>query len=289
MMTTMNVTSFLCRLFTLLLSFLIMIQKSQAQCELIKSINTPYNENDAIPTYVGIMFQIYANMDLDILTFEMDLRIDNTTSSPDLSVDVYMKDGDYLTDVSNSLVWTKVASSTFMSMSSNSAIGNVGAIIPYTQFTPVSILKDSKKSFYITLQHPYIDYNVDALQKTGEEFLKTSDMTLFVGSGFSEPNFPTMGVNTTVDPQFSGVVHYQIKQQQNDCSNVVDYTDIEYQFLFNYEIPPTEVIDIVQNSIETMINQNLQNNNILKSYVNEYSLQLISNETKTELMDYKGT
>jgi hypothetical protein len=49
------------------------------QCEVFDSLNTGYNENPEVPPFVGVMSGVYVKSDIEVLTLELDLRVDNTT------------------------------------------------------------------------------------------------------------------------------------------------------------------------------------------------------------------
>lgn len=250
-------------------------------CQFVESLTTPYNEVTAVPTYTGLMFKIYAKTEIEILTFELDLRLDPTTTS-DLSVEVFSKAGTYVEATTDISQWQQISNTKIMPFSSS---GNAGAIIPQNNFTPVVVPVDSEQSFYITMNQPYIDITVDALQKTDEVQIGTTDFDLFVGSGFSEPRFPAAGVNKTVDPQFAGIIHYRIRGK---CEDLVDTSEIPYRFLFLVEAElPTSVLETISQTIDAKIDSILEENPALQSYKEKYSLQRLG-ETKTEPEEYTG-
>jgi hypothetical protein len=60
------------------------LQGREAKCSSLIAQNTTYNAVDTVPAYEGIMFEVFSKGDpLEILTLEIDVRLDNTS---DLSI-----------------------------------------------------------------------------------------------------------------------------------------------------------------------------------------------------------
>jgi hypothetical protein len=191
-------------------------QLQTGQCDVNNALNTTYNPNPAVIPYVGIMFSIFSRKPFEILTMELDIRFGNSTDL-DLSVEVYSVKGRFDMIFNDPSVWTLIANTTLVP-----APEGTGAIIPVNDFETVSMGQLERRSFYITTKSPIMDYNVEALAKTDEVALQTPDMDLLVGVGFSEYKFPE-AIDTLVDPQFTGVIHYARKATCGEVSSTVDY------------------------------------------------------------------
>jgi hypothetical protein len=70
------------------------------------SLNTTYNDVAGVPPYTGIMFEIFSRSNIEILTFELDLQMENAT---DLSVEIYSLERAYASNVHNESAWELVA------------------------------------------------------------------------------------------------------------------------------------------------------------------------------------
>jgi hypothetical protein len=191
-------------------------QLQTGQCDVNNALNTTYNPNPAVIPYVGIMFSVFSKNPLEILTMELDIRFGNSTDL-DLSVEVYTYKGRYELIFDDPSVWTLVANTTLVP-----APEGTGAIIPVSDFDTVSLGKLERMSFYITMKSPILDYNVAALAKTDEIAMQTPDMDLLVGVGFTEYKFPE-AIDTLVDPQFTGVIHYTRKATCGQVTSTVDF------------------------------------------------------------------
>lgn len=195
----------------------ILRQLQTDQCAVNIALNTTYNANKDVVPFVGIMFSVFAKTPLDILTMELDIRFGDDT---DLSVEVYSYSGRFDLIFDDPIYWTLVANTTAVR-----APEGTGAIIPVSDFDTVSIGKLERRSFYITMKAPILQYNVEALVKTDEVALQNADIALFAGVGFSEYKFPE-AIDTLVDPQFTGVLHYARKATCGQVSSTVDYAFI---------------------------------------------------------------
>jgi hypothetical protein len=198
-------------------------QLQTGQCAVNTALNTTYNAHPDVVPFVGIMFSIFSKNPLEILTMELDIRFGSNT---DLSVEVYSYAGRYDLVFNDPSVWTLIADTTVVP-----APEGTGAIIPVNDFQTVSMGQMERRSFYITMRSPILDYNVAALAKTNEVALQTPDIDLLVGVGFSEYKFPE-AIDPLVDPQFTGVIHYARKA--TTCGNVS--TSVEYLFILDEQL-----------------------------------------------------
>jgi hypothetical protein len=255
----------------------------------VQSLVTPYNENKDVLTYTGIMFQISASKDIEILTIEFDARYDDIKAT-DLSLEVYTKPNEYIDFVNVPGEWDLVADAVAIPVSTKS---NLGVIIPHRQFRPITIPKGGTQSLYITmLSGSYIDFNVDALQKTGEIMMQSQDLALSVGSGFSEPRFPYAGINRTVSPMFSGVIHYRTKdcvESGNSTGTMTSSSTINFPFLLSIPAVSVELQAAIQNAVATSIETILvESGSTLQQFHDQYQLRRDTKGTIVQLVDYSG-
>jgi hypothetical protein len=190
-------------------------QLQAGQCAVNAALNTTYNARPDVVPYVGMMFSIFSKNPLEILTMELDIQFGDNT---DLSVEVYTYEGRYDLVYNVPIVWRMIANTTAVPAPEE----GTGVIIPVNEFDTVSMGRMERRSFYITMRTPVLDYNVAALAKTNEVALQTADMDLLVGVGFSEYKFPE-AIDPRVDPQFTGVIHYARKTTCGKVSTSVDY------------------------------------------------------------------
>lgn len=120
----------------------------QQSCNERTSINTKFNNDDRIPTYTGIMFEIFPKMDLELLTLEIDIRVDRTDKEPDLWVEVYTLLGSYeLFKAFTAERWSLVTETNVVLLPEGQ-----GAIIPTSEFTKVEMKAGERRSFYVTFR-----------------------------------------------------------------------------------------------------------------------------------------
>jgi hypothetical protein len=202
-----------------------MTRRLQAdQCAVSTALNTTYNVRPDVVPYVGIMFSIFSKNPLEILTMELDIQFGDNT---DLSVEVYSYEGRYDLVYNDPSVWRMIANTTAVPAPEE----GTGVIIPVNEFDTVSMGRMERRSFYITMKSPILDYNVAALAKTNEVALQTPDMDLLVGVGFSEYKFPE-AIDPLVNPQFTGVIHYARKAT---CADKVS-TSVDYLFILDEQL-----------------------------------------------------
>jgi hypothetical protein len=199
-------------------------QLQAGQCAVNTALNTTHNAHPDIVPYVGIMFSIFSKNPLEILTMELDIQFGDST---DLSVEVYTYGGRYDLVYNDPSVWRMIANTTAVPAPE----GGTGVIVPVNEFDTVSMGRMERRSFYITMKSPILDYNVAALAKTNEVALQTPDMDLLVGVGFSEYKFPE-AIDPLVDPQFTGVIHYARKAA---CADKVS-TSVDYLFILDEQL-----------------------------------------------------
>lgn len=236
-------------------------QQVEQSCASTKSFNTTYNDNDKVRAFTGIMFEMDAKTDLEILTFELDVHLDKAT---DLAVEVYSRKGMFAEYENAPESWDLIANSTLVP-----APEGVGAIIPNNGFVPVFIPNREKQSFYVTMKGPYLDNTVNALQRTGEFHTSTDDMKLLVGSGFTEYRFGN--VDSDVNPQFAGIIHYK---KTGDCSKLTDKTVVEFMFVLSTKAD-NNLVDSVNSAVDSTLNELMEKNDALKQYSEEHGLEKI--------------
>jgi hypothetical protein len=232
-------------------------------CTAERSLNTTYNGDLKVPPYVGIMFEMSALSDVAVLTLEFDIRWDKKPT--DLSVEVYTMTGNYVDEkrFHQPGLWLLHASTTLVL-----ALEGNSAVIPVTDFIPVHIPANEKRSFYVTMKGPYLDHNVYALQKTGEIQITGDDLQLFVGSGFTRYKFPA-AIDTIVHPMFAGIIHYEKTFDCNDA--LAAKTHVDFQFLFEKENLDGGLA--LSSAVESAVDRLLESSAVLRTFVEEYGLQ----------------
>jgi hypothetical protein len=252
----------------------------EGECTTIKALNTTYNSDDRVPPYVGVMFEIFPRMDLELLTLQLDVRIPPEEQNSDLSVEVYTMKGSYQAveaysyDPSQWHLLTQTVGVLFPE--------GQGLVIPTKDFNTLHITSGEKRSFYVTMKRPYIDHNVMALQKTGELQMQSEELDIYVGVGFNEYKFPG-DYDRTIDPQFAGVMHFR---KTTECIAAVVTTTVMFPFLLDQEATPQLVASINQ-YIDDAIKALMKQNSALKSYQKFYGLQQYQ-ETTTSAEPFDG-
>jgi hypothetical protein len=241
-------------------------------CTVNIALNTTYNANKDVVPFVGIMFSVFAKTPLDILTMELDIRFGDNT---DLAVEVYSYQGRYDLIFNKPIFWTLIANTTAVP-----APEGTGAIIPVSDFDTVSIGQMERRSFYITMKAPILQYNVGALVKTDEVALQTADIDLLAGVGFSEYKFPE-AIDTLVDPQFTGVLHYAHKSTCGQVSSTVDY-----EFILNEKLR-VGVLEEFTRQVDAAVTELLQKDSRLQVLQETHSLQK-DGDAQTAIEPYTG-
>ena len=214
------------------------------------------------------------NKPINITTFELDVRA--TEAGVLLSVEVYTLPGGYSTAFSDESAWTQVANTKAVSVP-----GGGGVIIPVQEFSTVSMLADELRSFYITLQEPFLDSKAEGLSSSGDIDADFDAFTLNVGSGLAEYKFPATFDNT-VSPKFAGVIHF--KEQPAECSGPVTSADttIEYKFLIDDDGLDDALIPDVNDAIDVFFFSEIDDSEgHLKEYGLTYQVQQRSKPSST--------
>jgi hypothetical protein len=232
-------------------------------CTVFRKLNTTYNGDKNVPPYVGIMFEILALTDVEIKTFEVDIRWD--LNPIDLSVQVFTQSGPYIAYFNQSNDWTRVSSTNLVL----AAEGNSG-IIPVSEFSPVKVGSLTRQSFYISMTNAFIDQTVYGLQKTGDLYLEGDDLQIFVGTGFTSDNFPDT-YDKVLHPQFAGIIHYEKTFQCND--DLTSSTEIEFLLLIEREELDESFVLNSNSIVDDKINDILESNEVLRGFVLDYGLQ----------------
>jgi hypothetical protein len=218
-----------------------------------------------VPPYVGIMFEMHAKSDVEVQTFELDIRLDLLDSvAHDLSIEVYTVVGSYDAVMDQPHAWDRLAGTYLIPSPEGS-----GAIIPASDFSPIRIAAGEKRSFYLTMKYPYLDHTVYGLQHTGDIHISGDDIQLLVGSGFTSYKFPGVA-DTTLDPQFAGVVHYA---KTFACDDVkASHTLADFHFLFEKSNVDEALISNTNAAIDRAVSELLASNRKLKTFAEEQGL-----------------
>jgi hypothetical protein len=231
-------------------------------CKADRSFNTTYNNDKNVPPFVGIMFEVSSFIDIEITTFEVDIRWD--LKPTDLSIQVFTIEGPYANRFNHSSAWDKLASTEIVAVPE----GNSG-VIPASDFTPVSIKAFEVRSFYITMTGPYIDHTVYGLQKTGDIHTKGDDLQLYVGSGFTSDNFPGQ-IDKILDPQFAGIVYYKKSYQCND--NEAKSTTITFQFVLDAKGIDDSFVLSYNTALDMAIDSFMATNESMQIFIQNFGL-----------------
>lgn len=234
----------------------------QDQCEVIKKVQTPYNDNDAVPVYAGIMFEMFSKSEIEILSFEIDIRVKEKAN---LSVEVYTKQGGFSDAVNDESLWEKVADTKLVR-----APEGEGGIVPVADFATVSMPMRTKRSFYITMRKKFIESTVNALQKTGEKSYEGPDFDILTGSGLTTYKFPEK-VDRIVNPMFAGVVHYQ---SVASCDSLKLSTELTFQFLVGQNSNPGFPAEL-NAALDGFVDSMLDTSASLKEYVSDAGLERV--------------
>lgn len=201
---------------------------------------------------------------IDILTLELDARLDTTT----LGVEVYTVLGGYDRVFNSQSAWTAIANTKGIPVP-----GGGGLLIPVDSFTTVSMKANEQRSFYVTLHGPYLDSRADGLQKSGEADSDYDAFSLTVGSGLKDYKFPN-AFDPTVSPKFTGVIHY--KEPTAGCVDAATSTttSIEYKLLIDATEFDDKLATKVSDRAAALLSSALQDKDgNLKEYAQKYQLK----------------
>jgi hypothetical protein len=213
---------------------------------------------------------------INITTFELDVRLD--IAAGNLGVEVYTVPGDYTIVSSIESAWTSVANTQAVRVP-----GGGGVLIAVQDFTTVSMQADELRSFYVTMQGQWLDSKANGLDTRGDVDQDFAAFTLDVGAGLAEYKFPAT-FDTTVDPKFAGVIHYE-ETTPVECSDAVTTTQttIEYKFLVDDDGQDADVLNSdVSDAVDVFIVSELEDNDgYLKEYGSTYRLQQTGTPSST--------
>jgi hypothetical protein len=206
-------------------------------------LETPYNSNEDVPTFCGLLFQLDVYSNITITSLDLDVRFPASTSTTDDAssstsssnpvnvnrpkVDVYYRKGPYTAAASGSGGGS--AASSWLSNSSNwihvyrgkadrdANRTDGGVKLSPANFTSIQAQSGDVISLYVAMKGPFVDSTANALVKMGEALVVGNDFRINVGSGLTDVNFPQF-INTTIDPGFAGVVHYHLQSDDLEQS-----------------------------------------------------------------------
>ena len=246
-------------------------------CRDFLSLSTPFNEEDQVIPYFGMMFSLDAfETPLEITTLELDLRHD-VVSMTDPSIVVYVYPGSFETVVSNQSAWTVVANTTVQPITNITTGEIISHIIPASTFHTFPVEAESRVSLYITMNGPYLDNTVYALDKTGEVAITGDQFDINTGAGFSAPNFPLEGIDKTTAPKFAGTVHYRVVGSCPDDTTATEKatvtTTVMYYYMANRELSD-DIYSAATAGIENVLKDAVENDEIFQKYTNSFGLKL---------------
>ena len=105
----------------------------QESCHEHRSFQTPFNENELVPSYHGIMFDVAVLTDeIEVMSIEFDARIDKIT---DMQVEVFTMNGnDYQDFIDNEDAWEKLADTKAIASADGQTL-----LVPENSFTSKKI------------------------------------------------------------------------------------------------------------------------------------------------------
>lgn len=239
-------------------------QDETEQCPVLKGLQTPLNFVRGVPSYAGIMFEVFSGgTALNLLTLEFNIHVDDATS---MEVQVYQKFGSFGNSIGIRTDWELLANTTLV----EAPEGGGGVIVPVHEFKTLRIEPRERRSFYITMKDNVINSPANALMIPGEIAYRGDDITFFVGSGFNEPEFP-QEVDGTVDPQFAGTFHYE---RVEDCRTSVQTTFARFHFLAEGKTGDQNLLAQMDQGLKDTLNRMLVADPTLQRFVQQYSLQI---------------
>lgn len=202
---------------------------------------------------------------LSITTFELDIRTDIAGSN--LAVEVYTLVNGYTDVYSIESSWTLVANTEVVPVPGSTSNS---VLIPVQDFTKTFMFANELRSFYITMQKPYIESTVNALIGSGETAVENDVLRIDVGSGLATYKFPST-IDTTIAPQFAGIIHYE-EDTAEACAapSIETKLSIDYKFLVNVSGLDPIVIMTFNNETKSFFDGQLDDE---EGYLREYKLK----------------
>jgi hypothetical protein len=271
------------------------LNEGPAHCTFLQSFNTTYNFDNKVPTHTGIMFEMAARSDIEILTFELDVRLGSNilASKDNLAVEVYTTTGNFDVKLDQPDTWLKIVDTQLViSELLDDTAGSYNAIIPVAHFQPVIMETNSRRSFYVTTHRvgSVLDNTVFALDKTGELASENEDVQIYVGAGFQETSVFSGIVDRTVNPKFAGVVHYR---KIAPCNVLRQSTTVQYPILIDRENIDDAFLPLMTSAILEAVTKIIQENIALKSFFEnkQYGFVQIgdANTFRAELSDFDAS
>lgn len=236
-------------------------QEEEELCTAKQLLQTAYNENDLMPAYRGIMFQMVSLAeDIEILTLQFDARMDEIT---DYSVEVFITDSDFESKLNDETQWTLLAKT-----EASIDPSRRGLVIPQTDFKSIKLKRGQRRTIYIAMNGPWLDITAQALDKTGEIQIQEQDLALYVGVGLNE-RFPS-DFDKTVDPQFAGVIHYR---KPVSCSEALYDTPVDLGFMSSQSEDPIFVARL-NKSLDDIIKDSMLKSHPFSDMTKQYNLNM---------------
>lgn len=232
-------------------------------------------------------FSLKANTPITIETLEFDVNthrnnhqggfgvVEQQQLPMDYSVQVYTVPGtNYRSILNTPDAWTLVADTTAI------PVPEGGVLIPAHAFANIplgGLTSSNTQSLYIAMNAPYIDSRSYALDKTGEVDSTAAaegtlgPLVLYTGAG-AQTKFPAM-LDTTIAPQFSGVVHYSTCDSRSATEDAVMQTTVDYMFNVQGAVP-FGMADPLVPAVELYMDTALAEG-VLVEYATEHNLQRV--------------
>lgn len=255
-------------------------QDMDKQCVRTQDFTTPYNMDENVPPYQGIMFEVVATSSLKVKSLQLDVRLDPATADG-LMVEAYVSNESYQEIMNDPNMWIRVAQTELR------MLGGTTAVIPESDFQAFTIDLGQRRSIYISLVGgSYLEHTVYALAKTGELAAENKDLKVFVGTGFQGPSFKSPA-DTVLDPQFAGTIQYETAVA---CSALVSETIVSLAFVAELDDGSEEIARLpflLSEAMGMVMDELLNNDQNLARLVAEVKLSR-TNLLSTKDSDFGG-
>eukprot|EP00523_Entomoneis_sp_CCMP467_P020457 CAMPEP_0168837678 /NCGR_PEP_ID=MMETSP0727-20121128/5253_1 /TAXON_ID=265536 /ORGANISM="Amphiprora sp., Strain CCMP467" /LENGTH=979 /DNA_ID=CAMNT_0008891113 /DNA_START=57 /DNA_END=2993 /DNA_ORIENTATION=- len=233
----------------------------------------------------GFMFYLSAQeRTVTVQALELDVLLDEST---DLSVEVYVADEDYDdlfdTKYAQAGLWTKIADTQLIPHPDGQR-----SLIADKAFEDVTIGALSKKSFFVRMKGPWLDYTAYALTKGGEMASTNGQMTLFAGSPVEvdstvdpdpDNSFAQHKLSRSISPILAGRVYYNLETTNCNGNGIATVaaqtveTSMEFAVLTDAVVTGQAYSDI-EKDVNSLVESLLVQDQALKGFVTANELRM---------------
>jgi hypothetical protein len=209
-----------------------------------------------------------ASREIELLTLEFN-AFENVEES---TVQVYYKEGCWSGVASDPGQWTKLADT-----SARIAPDERGAIIPTSDFTPVTIKPSVEYALYLHFdQNNVLRVKRPEIGGIGEVADSNGALSSFMGVPLTDGPFPTTGFDNIA--AFEGVFHYM---EVEPCRFTVTTSDIFLEFAINSD-PEEQVLEELSELVGVVMDALMTSHETLLEYQDEHLLRIGAIETNFE-------